>query len=279
MLLDLSLAFILLLLVWSPVESSNATRANARPGVLMCEGKRVSSEVIYWKIVDGDAEYESPISPHHGQHGDRYLTFQFDGAGMNNFRMAMESIFVVAHAMGRTLVMPAPQHLFGDRAGGEWLKKEDIKEEHKGRLGLEDMFEFQRLYQQKGFHAISMEQFLEKEGVTGGLHGVLPPGNSTQAWGHGLWEYLNNTADAHPQWGLDQGPSDTKIFVAFPDKSGSPNFPKLMERMNAFGGREHRTPVFYDDNLQQAHHIHFPAWPGNFRVLEQFYGKFHLVLR
>lgn len=36
-----------------------------------------------------------------------------------------------------------------------------------------------------------MEEFLEKEGVTGGLKGMLPPGNSSEAWGDGLWRYLN----------------------------------------------------------------------------------------
>ena len=36
-----------------------------------------------------------------------------------------------------------------------------------------------------------MEEFLEKEGVTGGLKGVLPPGNTSSAWGNDLWQYLN----------------------------------------------------------------------------------------
>jgi hypothetical protein len=36
-----------------------------------------------------------------------------------------------------------------------------------------------------------MEEFLAKEGVTGGLRGVLPPGNSSEAWGPKLWSYLN----------------------------------------------------------------------------------------
>ena len=36
-----------------------------------------------------------------------------------------------------------------------------------------------------------MEEFLAKEGVTGGLKGKLPPGNSSMAWGNDLWKYLN----------------------------------------------------------------------------------------
>lgn len=34
-------------------------------GSLMCEGKPVDSEIIFWKKVKGDRRYESPITPHH----------------------------------------------------------------------------------------------------------------------------------------------------------------------------------------------------------------------
>jgi hypothetical protein len=47
-----------------------------RRGVMICDGKQTDSEVIYWTIVPGDAEYESPITPHHGVHHDRYLSFE-----------------------------------------------------------------------------------------------------------------------------------------------------------------------------------------------------------
>ena len=48
-----------------------------RRGVMICHGKLTDTEVIYWKIVPGDAEYESPITPHHGVHHDRYLSFEY----------------------------------------------------------------------------------------------------------------------------------------------------------------------------------------------------------
>lgn len=57
-----------------------------------------------------------------------------------------------------------------------------------------------------------MEEFLEKEGVTGGLHGVLPPKNSTQAWGRELWTYLDKNADVTPEW--------AGHYIAFPDQPG-----------------------------------------------------------
>lgn len=37
-----------------------------RRGTLICNGTKIDSEVIYWKIVPGDDVYESPITPHHG---------------------------------------------------------------------------------------------------------------------------------------------------------------------------------------------------------------------
>lgn len=93
-------------------ESPIIDRRGSRRGLLVCNGVPLDSEVIYWKIVPGDNEFESPISPHHGLHHDRYLSFEYDQGGWNNVRMGMESLIVVAHAMGRTLVVPPQQHLY-----------------------------------------------------------------------------------------------------------------------------------------------------------------------
>jgi hypothetical protein len=45
--------------------------------------------------------------------------------------------------------------------------------------------------------------------------------------------------------------------------------PQTLKRMRKFGGE--RQPVFYDEKLQQAHHIHFPA-DGMHRLLQHHYG-------
>lgn len=50
-------------------------------GTLTCHGKEVDSEIIYWRKVQGDRHYESPITPHHDLHHDRYLTFEYDHGG------------------------------------------------------------------------------------------------------------------------------------------------------------------------------------------------------
>ena len=50
--------------------STENNEANSDPkeqkGELICNGKHVDSEVIYWKSVPGDDRYESSITPHHG---------------------------------------------------------------------------------------------------------------------------------------------------------------------------------------------------------------------
>ena len=66
-----------------------------KKGSLTCDGKSVDSETIYWKVYPGDNEYESPITPHHGMHHDRYLSFEYDGGGWNNVRMSMVKMSII----------------------------------------------------------------------------------------------------------------------------------------------------------------------------------------
>jgi hypothetical protein len=78
-------------------------------------------------------------------------------------------------------------------------------------------------------------------------------------------------ADATPEW--------RGKYVAFPAQAGDFDMSHpvtgykanrtLEQRMKAFGGD--RSPVFYDQQLQAAHHIHFPADP-EYRLLQHHYG-------
>jgi len=159
-------------------------------GLLMCNGSRVDSEIIYWKVVPGDRTYESPITPHHADHHDKYLTFEYDAGGWNNVRMGMECLLVIAHATGRTLVVPPQQHLY--LLGVNHQDKGDEKPHDE--MGFEDFFDLGLLRSHQGLHIMHMEEFLAKEGVSGGLHGELPPHNSSEAWGAGLWHYLKKVS-------------------------------------------------------------------------------------
>jgi hypothetical protein len=155
-------------------------------GKLLCNGTLVDSEVIYWKLVGGDSEYESPVTPHHSEHDDRYLTFAYDGGGWNNVRMGVECVIVMAHAMGRTLVIPPQQHLY--------LLDKTHKDHHEetahDEMGFDDFFDISLLASHKGFHTISMQDFLKKEALVGGLHGQLPPEKDANISGDKLWRYL-----------------------------------------------------------------------------------------
>lgn len=243
----------------------NATyRYGAQKGILICNGEKIDSEVVYWKIVPGDNEFESPITPHHGLHHDRYLTFEYDNGGWNNIRMGVEALIVLAHAMGRTLVIPPQQHLY--------LLGESHKDKHDAHphdeMGFEDFFDINLLRSHQGFHVLTMEQFLQQEAITGGLKGMFPPKNDTKLWGSALWRYLNHVADAKPEW--------MGKFVAFPgNASDYDNITKAFEshqaqkRLMTFGGE--RSPEFYDQKLREAHHLHFPAHERH-RLLQHHYA-------
>lgn len=240
-------------------------RRGARRGLLMCNGERVDSEIIYWKEVPGDSDFESPITLHHEEHHDRYITFEYDQGGWNNIRMGLESLMVVAHATGRTLVIPPQQHLYLLSAKHADADNPQVHDE----MGFEDFFDLNLLRSHKGFHMMEMEDFMAKEAVTGGLKGILPARNSTKLWGSALWNYLSKVADEKPSWMgrylvLPAASNDYDMKTALQD-------PATAERMKTFGGG--RQPVYYDAKLQNAHHIHFPGGE-HYRLLQHHYGTF-----
>ena len=78
----------------------------------------------------------------------------------------------------------------------------------------------------------------------------------------------------------DQQPLWRGKYVAFPSHAGdfdfshptaSKNNVTLQQRMKAFGGE--RSPVFYDQALQDARVIHFPSDP-EYRLLQHHYGEY-----
>ena len=165
------------------LEDSAATQR----GLLFCDGKQVDSEVIYWKRVPGDDTYESPITPHHKDHSEKYITFEYDHGGWNNVRMGIESLVVFAHAVGRTIVFPPQQQLY---LLGKKHQDKDDKEPHNV-MGFEDFYDIDLLKSHKGLHAMEMKDFLTKEACSGRLKGgKLPPDNNSEAYGPTLWTYI-----------------------------------------------------------------------------------------
>jgi hypothetical protein len=231
------------------IEDSSAVEKDSvssiTRGKLVCGGKEVDSEVIYWKRVPGDISYESQLTPHHNEHHEKYITFEYDHGGWNNVRMGMECLIVAAHAMGRTLVLPPQHHLY-------LLSKNHKHDsgEVKDEMGFEDFFDLNLLKSHEGLHAITTKEYLTREGA---------PHNNTNAWGRELIEYLRAKADKQPEW--------SGRYLSFANHDNLTE--EVKARLSAFAGE--RSHVYYDKELQEARLIHFQGG-DNHRLLQHFYG-------
>ena len=247
-------------------------------------------EMVYWRDIPSDSVFKSPF------YDDRkYLTFQPDDGGWNNIRMGMETIVSLAHAMGRTLVLPPEKkiYLIGDSKGGN----------QKGQFDFNAFFHMDSLSNEHdGINIITMEEFLKREGMTGKLKNIksglpqLPPHKRTDWNGYHLkelWEYLGDVG-VQPKW------SPSKCLAAFPASSDPKDIDELegiMKKAQASGSRHFHyssRPVnvdaeplerlkenragrselcIYNETLQEAPHIFFengyPQEPS--RLLAHFY--------
>ena len=117
-----------------------------------------AQEMVYWQDIPSDALYRSPFQ-HPGE--TKYLTFEPDGGGWNNIRMAMESVIGLSIAMGRTLVMPPQKKMY-------LLGKGDNKQ--RKHFSFVDFFPIEEMASEHvGLDVISMKEYLEKEAMTGKL--------------------------------------------------------------------------------------------------------------
>lgn len=60
--------------------------------------------MVYWRDIPSDAHYTSPF--YNPNEEEKFLLWDVDPAGLNNKRLSFENFVLLAHAMGRTLVMP-----------------------------------------------------------------------------------------------------------------------------------------------------------------------------
>lgn len=181
------------------VESIRKSRAKdeARRGVLMCGGKQVDSEVIYWRIVPGDANYESPYRRRNGEN-KKFLTFKYDPAGYNNMRMSFESLAVLAHAMGRVFVLPPDndhEELIRPQSQQDLKIHAEMHRNASADMGFEDIFNMELLRSHGGFSTMTMGEFIESEAKAGHIKGIYPPPFAEHLRGDALWTYLISIAD------------------------------------------------------------------------------------
>jgi GDP-fucose protein O-fucosyltransferase len=124
----------------------------------------------------------------------------------------------MAHAMGRTLVLPPEQRMYLLTKGGNDQQKKDF--------GFQDFFPLSDISnEQEGLEIITMEEFLLREGVTGRLKDsktgavTYPPGNrtdwngDTNAVSSLLSPWLHDIAYAPTTWSPD------KCMAAFPSSA------------------------------------------------------------
>ena len=254
-------------------------------------------EMVYWQDIKTDSLYESPFRKHHRMEDKepKYMTFEPDGGGWNNIRMALETVVALAHAMGRTLVLPPEQ--------GFYLLRKD-REKNKINFSFNDFFHMESLSREhKGLDIITMDEFLKREALAGNLRNIttgqvsFPPGNETDWNGkdvNPLKDYLRNVTYWR-NWRVGE------CMAAFPTRAGHDDVKKLQDMMENIidtGGtplpdfyKDKPTPVdapgidrlrenlagrrelcVYDEEMQSARVVHFLCYHKiRARLLTHFY--------
>jgi hypothetical protein len=126
-------------------------KLSSKRGQLVCNGSTMDSEVIYWKIIPNDSLYTSPYKTKENE-PKKYLTFKYDPSGYNNLRMSLESLIVLAHAMGRILVIPPDDHEDLLRAQSAEIEKRnaEIHKDPAKEMGVDDILNISLLRSHKG---------------------------------------------------------------------------------------------------------------------------------
>eukprot|EP00815_Leptocylindrus_aporus_P011424 CAMPEP_0116070684 /NCGR_PEP_ID=MMETSP0322-20121206/13215_1 /TAXON_ID=163516 /ORGANISM="Leptocylindrus danicus var. apora, Strain B651" /LENGTH=596 /DNA_ID=CAMNT_0003558657 /DNA_START=160 /DNA_END=1950 /DNA_ORIENTATION=- len=176
----------------------------------------VLHELIYWRDIPDDSNYKSPFYDE-----EKFLAFEPDEGGWNNIRMGFETAVLMAHAMGRTLVLPPEKrmYLLSKRAEG-----------HKLNFDFNDFYHMDSLANEHaGINIITMDEFLQHEALTGKLYDSknetiqYPPRNETDWNGKplkDLWEYLDQVG-TYPEW------EPVNCLAAFPASSDKKDIDQL----------------------------------------------------
>ena len=127
-------------------------------------------EMVYWSDIPSDNAHVSPFISKEGL----YMTFEPDPGGWNNIRMSMETVLGMAHAMGRTLVLPPEQRMY--LLNGNQQQRE---------FSFQDFYPMEQIAKEHvGLTIMTMKEFLENVAMKGHLQDtngntVFPPHNRT----------------------------------------------------------------------------------------------------
>lgn len=156
----------------------------------------IVQDMVYWQDIPTDKDYLSPFYYHHDfdHQQPKYITFELDIGGWNNVRMAFETVLVMAHAMGRTLVLPPQQEIYL-LSSSKTIASHNVT----NVVNLSTIFSLQTIQEQyKGINIITMEEFLQTEAMNGNFYNrdtkepSYPPYNRTN------WD--NMDCDELYQW-------------------------------------------------------------------------------
>ncbi|EED90839.1 predicted protein [Thalassiosira pseudonana CCMP1335] len=247
------------------------------------------NEMAFWSDIPSDASYKSPFMI---EGEEKFLTFEPDHGGWNNIRMAMETALVMSHAMGRTLVLPPEQRFY-------LLGKSD--QQQKNDFDFGDFFHLDSIaIEHENFNVISSEEFLQRFGKTGKL-------NNVQTGKPEIWDEKQHSSSNVQSYlrkvGLNPVWNPTNCIAAFPSTTGPESVAELRlahkDIFSEANGRKRPSleefegkPVdvdapmeermrelmadrdelcVYDERLQKAQVLHFPAEKGT-RLLTHFYA-------
>ena len=251
---------------------------------------RIAEEMVYWQHIPSDAGFVSPLR---GDGQTKYMTFEPDGGGWNNIRMAMETVVSMAHAMGRTLVMPPEQRMY--------LIGKNENNQQKSTFGFADFYHIESMSREHaGLDVITMQDFLGREAMTGSMVNrstglpSFPPGNRTDWNGENgkgmkvLNEWMRTVAHVS-RWNPD------RCMLAFPASPGADASKSLKEAHQQM--REESKPAgmgpvpvdapvaqrmrevangrslcMYDEEMQKDTYLHFASSHKlGLRLLTHFY--------
>jgi hypothetical protein len=183
-----------------------------------------AAEMVYWEDIPSDATYISPFK----DSTTKYLTFEPDRAGWNNIRMGLETVIAMAHAMGRTLVLPPDREIWAmnkGSGGGEDAHNSQQAEQKKA-FSFDEFYHLESLaVEHPGLDIITMEEFLVRlafeqhafttiDPATETSKAFYPPGNRTKWDGQylkPLFDYLRNPDVAYSEkWAPEE------CLAAFP---------------------------------------------------------------
>lgn len=176
-----------------------------------------------------------PLFPSRGSRESGYITWEQDFAGLNNVRLQVEVLIMLAACLQRTLVMP--DHLAGA-----------MDHQHATPTPFSAFFDFKDL--SRWIHIISMDQYLTDRGI--------PSDDAMRHDGARLREYLrgsDHNSTILPKWDAN----GDVLVVPSAQAASRRTSPSLQEFLK---GRGKETALEYTTEMQQARTLHFQTGDG-----------------